>query len=65
MTIYSPCHEMTLLFSLGDGVAIGSCGTCGDNVVRINPVTDVEEWLDGNSPWTRQDLRPVESQGSP
>lgn len=52
-------HETTVLFSLGDGVAIGSCSACDTSVVRLNPVTGAEEWLDGASPWTRQPLRPV------
>lgn len=56
----SPCHEAKILFSLGDGVSIGCCGTCHSNVVRVNPGTGVQEWLDGNSPWTKRSLRPVE-----
>lgn len=55
----SPCHQAKILCSLGDGVMIGSCEVCHVCVVRINPKTGVEEWLDGNSPWTPLPLRPV------
>jgi len=58
--IVSPCHNAKIGFSLGDGVQIGSCQECYKDVVRINPQTGVEEWLDGKSPWTKGNLRPVE-----
>lgn len=56
----SPCHQAVIWASIGDGVLIGSCSDCHENVKRINPRTGVEEWLDSNSPWTTEDLRPVE-----
>lgn len=46
--------------SLGDGVLIGSCRVCHQNIVRLNPKTGRVEWLDGESPWTANALRPVE-----
>jgi hypothetical protein len=58
--ITSPCHDAKILLSLGDGVLIGSCESCGDNVVRRNPGTGVEEWLDGHPPWTNAALRSVD-----
>jgi hypothetical protein len=58
--IASPCHDAKILLSLGDGVLIGSCESCGDSVVRRNPRTGVEEWLDGQSPWTTSALRTVD-----
>lgn len=55
----SPCHDARINAARSDGVMVGSCDECGANVVRINPQTGVEEFLDGNSPWTEKDLRPV------
>ncbi len=56
---FSPCHNVKLIASLGDGVLIGSCGECYKNISRVNPATGVTEWLDGKSPWTEEPLRPV------
>jgi len=58
--IVSPCCNASIGMTLGDGVQIGSCNQCFKNVVRINPNTGVEEWLDGESPWTKKNLRPVQ-----
>jgi hypothetical protein len=59
--VISTCHNSKLDGSRGDGVSIGSCQECGVDVVRINPRTGVEEYLDGKSPWTPEDnLRRVE-----
>lgn len=56
----SPCHSAGIDFSLGDGVMIGSCGVCQQDVCRVNPQTGQHEWLDGESPWSsRDDLRPM------
>lgn len=57
--LLSPCCDARIDMSLGDGVPIGSCSKCSNYVVRVNPKTNVEEWLDGNSPWTPDTLRPV------
>ena len=58
--LLSPCHQATIDGSLGDGVLIGSCSECFESVVRINSMTGKAEWLDGKSPWTDEELRPVE-----
>lgn len=58
--LLSPCHHVPLYASRGDGVTIGSCSVCDKDVVRVNPHTGVQEWLDGHSPWSRNDLRPIE-----
>lgn len=58
--LLSPCHQTTIDGSLGDGVLIGSCSVCFESVVRINRMTGKAEWLDGKSPWTEEELRPVE-----
>ena len=55
----SPCCNAPIGSSLGDGVLIGSCNSCYKPVVRVNPETGVEEWLDGKSPWVKDDLRPT------
>ncbi len=55
----SPCCGVTIDCSRGDGVTMGSCSKCGVAVIRANPQTGVQEWLDGLSPWHRGDLRPV------
>ena len=55
----SPCCSATIEGSRGDGVMIGSCSNCGKSVVRQNPKTGVQEWLDGRSPWEEVDFRPV------
>jgi len=57
----SPCHQAEIWGSLGDGVFIGSCSECFKDVKRLNPRTGVEEWLDGESPWSAKNLRPVHS----
>lgn len=49
------CHDSSLDWSRADGVHVGSCRECGEDIVRINPRTHVEEYLDGRSPWTEQD----------
>ena len=58
--IVSPCHNAKIGFTLYDGVQIGSCLECYRDVLRINPETGVEEWLENKSPWTKDSLRPVE-----
>jgi hypothetical protein len=59
--LLSPCHNAPIWASLADGVMVGSCSSdgCDTNVVRLNPRTLLQEWLDGNSPWTQYELRPV------
>jgi len=57
--ILSSCHDAPLDTSLSDGVLVGSCRECGHNVVRVNPRTGVEEYLDGASPWVYASLRPT------
>jgi len=56
----SPCHNVKILVSRGDGVTLGSCSKCYEPVIRINPRTNLEEWLNGKSPWTEEDLRCLE-----
>jgi hypothetical protein len=59
--VISTCHNSPLDASRGDGVLIGWCQECGEAIVRINPRTNNEEYLDGRSPWTQEDsLRLVE-----
>jgi hypothetical protein len=59
----SECCGATIYASLGDGVLMGSCSACGDEVCRINPRTGTSEWLDGTSPWSqRDDLRRMENE---
>ncbi|HMH70519.1 MAG TPA: hypothetical protein VK502_03895 [Candidatus Saccharimonadales bacterium] len=59
--VISICHNSKLLSSRADGVFVGSCQVCYVDIVRINPRTNIEEYLDGNSPWTSEDnLRRVE-----
>lgn len=53
----SPCHHIVMHMSRGDGVTIGICSLCGKNVIRINPRTQKEEWLNGESPWTQEDAQ--------
>lgn len=55
----SPCCNAPVNGSLGDGVLIGSCSKCDESVVRLNPKTGIQEWLDGHSPWTQTPLREV------
>ena len=55
----SPCHYARIDLASGDGVFIGSCSVCGQDVLRINTRTGKEEWLDGKSPWTKETLREV------
>jgi len=57
--LLSPCCQVSIDSSLADGVLVGSCSSCKKNVIRINPETRVEEWLDGKSPWTHETLRAV------
>ena len=57
--LLSPCCNVLIVASLGDGVVIGICSECGKDVIRLNPKTGQQEWLDGNSPWTDKALRPV------
>lgn len=57
----SPCCNATIYISRGDGVMIGTCSKCLDDVCRVNPRTGQHEWLDGKSPWyPGDDLRPME-----
>ncbi len=56
----SPCCKATIDASLGDGVLIGRCKHCGTMVSRLNPKTGRLEWLDGESPWTNEDLRSMD-----
>ena len=58
MTTVSPCCNATIHSSLSDGVLVGHCSKCLENVIRVNPRTRLEEWLNGKSPWTEEDLRP-------
>lgn len=55
----SPCCNAVIDASRADGVLVGSCSSCGEDVLRIHPKTGKEEWLDGKSPWTDTALRPV------
>jgi hypothetical protein len=56
----SSCHQAIIDRSRRDGVRIGSCAFCGTAIVRSNPRTGAEEWLNGESPWTpRDDLERV------
>lgn len=57
--LLSLCHNAKIDASLGDGVLMGSCSVCGENVVRVNPRIGKQEWLDGKSPWTQKELRLV------
>ena len=57
----SPCCGVKILTSLADGVLVGSCRKCEKPVVRLNPKTGKQEYLDNNSPWTTKKLRPVKS----
>lgn len=55
----SPCHVHRLSVVRADGVWVGHCDGCNAECVRMNPRTGLFEWLDGQSPWTSQELRPV------
>lgn len=60
--VISTCHDSLLDASRADGVFVGWCQGqgCDKAIVRINPRTGTEEFLDGRSPWTPEDnLRPV------
>lgn len=59
-SLKSPCCDAVIHGSRGDGVFVGSCSVCTAYVVRLNPRTGVEEWLDGKSPWTTEELRPID-----
>ena len=61
----SPCCGVAIDCSRGDGVTMGSCSKCGVAIIRVNPQTGAQEWLDGQSPWHRGDLRPVVSRTDP
>lgn len=58
--LLSPCCLSTIGGSLGDGVLIGFCTKCFASLTRVNPRTGVAEWLDGESPWTQGNLRPID-----
>ena len=55
----SPCCKAKMYATLSDGVMIGLCDNCNEPCCRINPATGAAEWLDGKSPWTEGDLRPM------
>lgn len=56
----SPCCNVTIDMSRGDGITIGSCSNCDTSVCRVNPRTGQQERLDGKSPWyPGDDLRPM------
>lgn len=62
LELSSPCCKAKIKVVLHDGelMLIGSCVACSRAVSRKNPRTGVEEWLNGESPWTtRDDLEPV------
>lgn len=65
MELKSPCHGATITLSLGDGVLIGSCAACNRYVCRVNLRTGDHEWLDGESPWTANALRPMKTDTPP
>lgn len=47
----SPCCRAVIYYARGEhGVSIGSCGTCGEMVSRVNPRTGQLEWLEGHHP---------------
>lgn len=54
---FSPCCQAPIEPGRGDGVMLRNCEKCGEPVMRKNPRTGQEEWLDGESPWTTKDLR--------
>jgi hypothetical protein len=43
--LVSPCHTMEIITRVDDGLAIGVCSQCDAVVTRVNPKTQVEEWL--------------------
>lgn len=51
----SQCCRAKIFSSLSDGVIVGSCSKCNTNIVRLNPRTGNQEWLHGESPWSRKD----------
>jgi SH3-like domain-containing protein len=55
----SPCCNAKIEAALADGVLVGSCSNCRENVCRMNPKTAELEWLDGASPWIPEKLRPM------
>jgi hypothetical protein len=57
--LVSPCCNARISASLADGVLTGSCDKCHKDVIRRNPETGQQEWLDGQSPWTKAKLRKV------
>ena len=59
LKLVSPCHQATIGSSYGDGIMIGHCSECKTNVVRLNPRTGMQEWLNCNSPWTSENLEPL------
>lgn len=63
----SSCHQADIALSISSriikgratSVTSGICSACGQAIARLNPRTGVEEWLDGKSPYTSENLRPV------
>lgn len=53
--VVSTCHGCLTSLSRADGVFVGWCQECNVAIVRINPRTGAEEFLDGRSPWTKED----------
>lgn len=53
----SRCCGATLDGALSDGVLVGHCSACNATVCRRNPRTGDGEWLNGGSPWTREDAQ--------
>lgn len=58
-SLLSPCHATTLGAALGDGVYYGMCKECFTPIIRLNPKTGEQEWLDNEPPWTNKELRKV------
>ena len=57
----SPCCNAKIDAALSDGVLVGSCSNCRENICRMNPKTAKLEWLDGASPWVKEELRAMET----
>ena len=60
MSNKSECCNANISGSFGDGVLIGTCDECHKAVCRMNSKTGKSEWLDGDNPWTKKELRPME-----
>ena len=59
--VQSPCCNAKIYTSLGDGVLIGTCRVCLEDICRVNPRTHETEWLNGKSPhYPGDDLCPME-----